>query len=119
MKSANPAAEFTLGVTPTSQVPQCNPESVTSFALSTDLATWQTVKLNTTSFFPHGIQICTGPTSNINTSPVSLIPRTPVRVRTTTTKHRTRVAHSPVVPGAPGTVTKPTSSTTTKKTTKH
>ncbi len=114
--SASPSAEFTLGVTPSTQVPNCSPQKVTSFALSTDRTTWQVVKLNTTSFFPHGIEVCTGSTSNINTSPASLIPSTPSRARPSKHQpvtHQT-VAHKAVVPSA-GTTGTGVTSTTTKK----
>jgi hypothetical protein len=72
--SSVPTAEFTLGATKSSSVKGCNPQKVNYIAFSLDKVHWQAVDFHASSYFKNGIEVCTGSVSNLDTSPISLIP---------------------------------------------
>jgi hypothetical protein len=79
-----PAAEFTFGVSSTSKIKGCDPQQVSDIALSLDGVNFSPVNFAATPYFKQGLKVCTGTVSNLNTSPVSVIPLTPTKSTTTT-----------------------------------
>jgi hypothetical protein len=71
---STPTAQFTFGLSTTKSVAGCLPKTVSSIAFSLDGVHWQTINFKNSPYFPQGVSVCTGPISNLNVSPVSLIP---------------------------------------------